>query len=678
MLLEEANRSLNKFKGLYEEENRKSKGLEQEKKEMASKIQTLEKKEVSFDQLASLLREELSNLSDINISYKAKISDLERKNESLTEETISLKNYIEEFDKEREDLNQKIQEVIQELNKGEQKISIAVNKVREEEEERLNSEINQRMELQTRLGELEPKTKNLEIQLNESVEKIEELKLNIEKLERQNHELKANNQNLEEEIRVCKNDNKELFKKLEKNKHIFGEKISKIWRLCVFKIEGFRNEITAIRSRCTTEFETNREFIQEIIKDIGSYVQDKSGFDRMKLLEEKKREVSQLKEEYAEKIEKNFIDNMQEKEQLKNNYERSIHKSSKENETIRNEFNEAKGELQDALIKMERINQSKIDMQKRMTFLEEENYLLKQENLKKEEESQALQKHIREELKRIKEETELVIRESIQQANFKTKKEVETVIKMVDELKYSNITRLKEVEGDLLSYEIAHEKDLLEVLERNQIEKENLQAELNRYQVESQTKDREISGLRKDLNKTREMCKLLQQENHDMFNNFEEKIEGFKETLKNDNAMYLEKKNQAYAEIDQLRAQVRELNKELKAKNQEIEGLDYRLKLQKDDLTRYRTLAEERSRSDRNQAEMEKHHQGADQRGEDLDYLLSKPNRTGSYSKSAALHSTSDRKTLFTTGEYRLEKSGTQFAHDRFRGSEVGYETTKR
>jgi len=675
--LEETNRSLNKLKDHYEGEVKKSKNLELEKKEMISKIQALEKKEASFDQLSSMLREEISNLSDHNISYKAQISDLERRNESLLEENTSLKNYIDEFDREREDLNQRIQDVIQELNKGDQKISAAVKKVLEEEEEKLNSEISQKIELQNIIAELEPKNKSLEILLEEKKEKIETLGASIEKSERLNHELKVEIQELEDELRACKNDNKELFKRIEKNKHIFGEKISKIWRLCVFKIEGFRNEITSIKSRCTTEFETNQEFVQEIIKDIASYVQDKSNFDRTRAQEEKKREILQLKEENTERMEKASLESMQEKEQIKNHYERLINKISKESEILRNELSETKGELQDALIKMERINQSKIESQKRTTFLEEENEWLKQENSKKEQESQALQKHVREELRRIKEESEQVTRDIIQQANLKTKKEVEGVIKMVDELKYSNITRLKEVAADVLSFEIAHEKDLLSIIEKNQGEKDSLQAELNQLYGELQQKDKEILGLRRDLNKTREMYRALQQESQDMFNRCEEKIEGFKETIKNDNAVYLEKKNQANDEIEHLRTQIKDLNKELRAKNQEIEGLDYRLKLQKDDLTRYRTIIDERSRYERTQADIEKPTQAVDQRGEDLDSLLSKPNRTGSYNKSIFIHNTSDRKTRFTTDDQRIEKVGSQIQHDRFRGSDVGYESLK-
>jgi len=213
------------------------------------------------------------------------------------------------------------------------------------------------------------------------------------------------------------------------------------------------------------------------------------------------------------------------------------------------------------------------------------------------------------------------------------------------------------VETDLMTYEVAHETDMVEIIEKNQNEIENLKEQLGRYEKEFTVKDREITELRKDIVRSRELYKELQQENHEMFAKFEDKIEDFKDMMKSDNNKYLEKKAQANHEIEMLRNQLRDVTKELKAKNQEIDGMDYRIKSQKDELLRYKSVEYDRP------ARLEKHSIDFDKSSShillkggnnDVDSFLSKPIRTGTYN---LVNGGSGKKLRFTTEENQPERT---------------------
>ncbi len=635
---------------------------------MTTKIQTLEKKEKSFDQLSSLLREEIANLSDINISSKSKIAELEKNKESLIQETSDLKQTLEITKNKNEEQDDKIKELLQDIKRCEAEANLAINNAREEELEKTQQERKQKQKLEAIVGELEPQLRNLTLQLNEKDEQIKELEAAVTKLEKEKIDLTDINQGLEEEYNTSRNECKELYKRSERAKTAFAEKISKLWRLCIFKIEGFRNEVSSLRSRCISEFETNHEFVQETIFEIGKYVCEKDEMVRTKLQEERKKEISQLKEKHSESVEKINFENLQEKEQQKHNYERLLQKLTHENELLRKETSALREELQDSTLKVERFTQSMNDDQKRIALLSEEKQRLKQDNSRQQEESEALTKFLREELERIKVEYEQTAYETQRQIKLRYREEIETLVQMVDDLKYSNLARLKGLEGDMLSFEVAHEKDILELFERANQEKELIQKEVKQLEEELLQRDKEIFALRKDLQKAKEMRKVLQQESHEMSKNFEEKIEGFKEIIKSDNEAYLEKKNQTNVEIEQLRAQVKDLTKELKLKNQEIDGLDYRLKLQKADLLRYKVSTDERGLVERNQISQKINNNG--QKTDELDSLLSRPIRTEAHDKHSLMYTKSTMR--FSTEDYRPEKNGNYVTRNRFFGSENG------
>ena len=587
-------KTLQRFKELYEEEARKAKVLAHEKQENTTKIQALEKKEASFDQLSSMLRNEISTLSDQSVTHKSRIGELEGKNLSLTEEITTFKNIIDELEKEKSDLSQKVRELVQEVNKGTQKVSDAVVRVRAEEEERLEHEIAYRNDLQKKLDELEPRNRSLENQLNEKDEKIRELSIGLDKIEKVNQEFKARNIELDDELRTVKNDNKQLQKRIAQSKQVFNEKISKIWRLYTFKTETLRNELSSLRSRCSNEFESYAQYMQDLVEEIGAYSNEKLLFEKQRSEDEKRKGLALFREEFSEKLEKQQLDHIQEKEQLKNEFESILAKLARENDTLRNDVVELKGELQEILLKIERANQAKLEAQKRLAVFEEENNWLKGENAKKDEEFEGLQKFVQGELRRVKEESERITNEVAHQTRFKQRQELDSVIQALDELKYVNMKRLRQMETDLMNYEMAHETDIVEIIERNQNEIDKLKEQLREYERDLGARDREITELRKDLVRSRELYKEVQQENYEIVSKFEDKIEDFKDMMKTDNAKYLEKKSQANHEIEALRNQLRDVTRELKAKNQEIEGMDYRIKTQKDELLRYKSVEYDR------------------------------------------------------------------------------------
>lgn len=613
---------------MYEDELKKISKLEQEKSGIIGKIQGFEKKENGFEQLVSMLRNEISTLNDLNTSYKTEISEIEDQRESLEEEIATYKTAVENLKKEKTALEENVRNLSQEIQKGSQKHSEAIVQVRKEEEARVEQEQKQKLELQAKLYELEPKHKTLENKLKEKEEEIDVLKGIIEKLERYNTELKTKNQGFEDDLRAHKNEIRELQKRLERNRYKFGEKLSKIWRLFVFKAENLRNEVAAIRTKCITELESNRHAIIEMVKDLTEHFQQASNLEKIKALDEKKKEIMQIKEDYEDQLEKQTLTHLQEIQKEKNDYEKLAEKYVKENENLRNEVDGVKSELQEVLIKIDRTNQSKLDFQKKLKAAEEENESLKRANSRKDEESETAQLHLRGELKKLKEELSRIGNDVMREARLKNRQEVNMILQMVDDLKFSNMKRLKQVEGEMMNYQVMHERDLVEVIEKYEKEASALKEELVKAKEDVNRKEREKLEIKKNFDVLEERYNELHEENQSEFTKYEEKLAEFKEMIMRDSSKYLEKKDQANAEIDNLRLQVRDLIKDLKIKDKELDEMNLRVQDQKEELIKLKAISEIRTkRFEKNYTEPERPQQFFETKVDENDALSTRPMR---------------------------------------------------
>ena len=615
---------------------------------MGAKIQALEKKEVSANQLIAMLRNEVSTLNDNASLQRNRVIEIEAQNLSLSDQVEHLERYVEKLENDKTAQTQKVQELSEELNISAQKIIATGNKARKEGEIQVEREVNHRKAIEEKLNETELREKDLEIQLADKSDLAEGLQATLNKFERVNQDLKNKNQGVEEEFKSAKLKNKELQKSLEKSRRNFEERISKIWRLLMFKVESLRSEVTTIRTNSKSELELHQHSSQEAIRQLINHFQGKLSFDKLRLQEDKRRELQDIKDEYEERVKSLEIDHQQEKDHEKNSAQRLIDGYIKENKVLTSTIEEVKRDFQEVMLSIEKTNQENLDYKRKLNAIEEENNWLKRANTKKDEEFEALQQFVKGELRRIKEESNQITKEVTLQIRSKNKQDLGALTQAIDELKSSNVRRLKHFETELMNYEVIHERELIEVAENHQKEVGVLRDDLRKAEEELVRKEEEKKSLKADYDKICDRYKELHQDNEEMFVKFEEKLANFKEMMRSDNENYLEKRNQANAEIEKLRLYSKDLAKEIKEKNYQIEELNLRVKYYKEDLTKYKGLLDQRSSgAERSFGEIDKLSPSFGVTDPDgFDFILKRPVATKSSYKSVSIKNTDHRSTL--------------------------------
>ena len=639
---------MNKLRRYCEEESRINKNLEQIRQEMGGKIQALEKREASASQLIAMLRNEVSTLNESGSLQRNRVIEIEAQNLSLSDQIEHLERYVEKLENDKTALTQRVQELSEELNRSAQKTIETGNKVRKEGEIQVEREVNFRKAIEEKLNEIESREKDLEIQLLDKSDLAEGLQVTINKFERFNQDLKNKNQDIEEELKNTKLRNKELQKSLEKSRRNFEERISKIWRLLMFKVESLRSEVSTIRTNSKSELELHHHSSQEAIRQLINHFQGKLSFDKLRLQEDKRRELQDIKDEYEERVKSLEIDHQQEIDHEKSNAQRLIDGYIKENKALMSIVEEVKRDSQEVMLRIEKGNLENLDYRNKLDTIEGENDWLKRVNAKKDEEFSALQQFVKGELRRIKEESNQITKEVTLQIRAKNKQDVGVLIQAIDELKSSNVRRLKHFESELMNYEVIHERELIEAAENFQREIYALKDDLRQAEEELVRKEEEKRSLKADYDKICERYKELHQDNEEMLAKFEEKLANFKEMMRTDNENYLEKRNQANTEIEKLRLHSKDLTKELKEKNYQIEELNLRVKYYKEDLTKYKGLLDQRSSgAERSFGEIDKLSPSFGLTDPDgFDFILKRPIGTKNSYKSVSIKNPDNRSTL--------------------------------
>ena len=623
--VEEADFTIAKLKQLYEDLLKKDKKSDFESLESNKRTDESDKKMNQLTDSISRFRNDNTKLSLDYAEIEEKNDELMRQVKISQNEQDRLKEVIEAVKIEKLELENQIKQLNDILTKESQNYLDVIANIKKEESNKIEKEINEQVKLRTKLNQVEIKLKNVIMENSESEIRLDEYKTQLNNAENSINELQNQIYDLESKLNLSDINNKELQRKVEKINLKSFENKQRIFRLFSNKINMIKSEALSLKNSCLLEMQMNMKKMEELFHELADHLLKKIQILRSEINERTEKISMKLTNEYELKLKDAEVSKLEEKLRQENYYERLMQnltitkdKLQIENEELKQEQIKNK-EMLDDFGNMANTISSKLEK------VESEKQQLQDLLNQRVNEFESLKNNFNHEVTRLREESQALLSDKCFKIEEKHTKDLISMQSIMDELKYSNITRLQKLESEITKLHSAFNLEQAQLRTYYDFKIDNYEKELSLLENEWNICKREKKILKLELEKVNENFKRLENENYNNLTSFEEKMTQYKNLIQQDNEKYLNLKSQYSLESERTKHEIKDLNKDLIMKNHRIEELNKIKDEYKIEINRLKALVDQKDKVvDNQQKEVQRISKYRDKEIEELQTLLTK------------------------------------------------------